>query len=112
MFASGRTPLMRESSRTPAAGGASRHAQAAISKGHLAGGGGPAMAEHRRSTAFDPTPAGTPEPALPDGVWSVAPQGGEIGSAVKEMWGLRTVRGVFGVCAGSLKVRAGGSAGE
>jgi polyisoprenoid-binding protein YceI len=50
--------------------------------------------------------------ALPDGIWNVDPQRSEIGFAVKEMWGLRTVRGVFGAYDGSLEVRAGSAAGE
>lgn len=50
--------------------------------------------------------------ALPDGTWNVDPQRSEIRFAVKELWGLRSVRGVFGAYEGSLKVRAGGAAGE
>ena len=49
---------------------------------------------------------------LPDGIWKVDPQRSEIGFAVKEMWGLHTVRGIFGRCDGSLEARAGGAAGE
>jgi hypothetical protein len=64
------------------------------------------------TTAIDHIPAGTTELQLPDGVWSIDPQRSEIGFAVKEMWGLQTVRGVFGAYDGSLKVRAGGAAGE
>jgi polyisoprenoid-binding protein YceI len=64
------------------------------------------------TTAIDRIPAGTTEPPIPDGVWRVDPQHSEIGFAVKEMWGLRTVRGVFGACDGSLEVRGGGAAGE
>lgn len=64
------------------------------------------------TTAVDPIPGSTSEPRLPDGVWSVDPQRSEIGFAVKEMWGLRTVRGVFGAYDGSLMVRGGGAAGE
>lgn len=60
------------------------------------------------TAAIDPIPAGT----IPTGVWNVDPQRSEIGFAVKEMWGLRTVRGVFGAYDGSLKVRAGDAAGE
>lgn len=47
-----------------------------------------------------------------DGIWSVAPSRSEIGFAVKDMWGLRTVRGVFGAYHGTLEVRAGGARGE
>ena len=32
---------------------------------------------------------------IPEGVWNIDPQRSEIGFAVKDMWGLRTVRGVF-----------------
>jgi polyisoprenoid-binding protein YceI len=49
---------------------------------------------------------------LPDGVWSIDPQHSEIGFAVKDMWGLRTVRGCFRAYDGSLTVREGGAAGE
>ncbi len=42
-------------------------------------------------------------PALRDGVWRVDPQRSEVGFAVKEMWGLRTVRGVFRAYDGTLK---------
>lgn len=48
---------------------------------------------------------------LPTGVWSVDPARSEIGFAVKAMWGLATVRGVFGSYQGSLNVRAGAAAG-
>jgi polyisoprenoid-binding protein YceI len=64
------------------------------------------------TTAIDDFPDGTTELPLRDGVWSVDPQRSEIGFAVKEMWGLRTVRGVFSAYDGSLKVRRGGAAGE
>jgi polyisoprenoid-binding protein YceI len=47
-----------------------------------------------------------------NGVWSVDPQRSEIGFAVKNMWGLQTVRGVFRTYDGSLTVGAGGAAGE
>src|SRR3954452_22420088 len=52
------------------------------------------------------------DPRLPQGVWRVASSRSEVGFAVKEMWGLRTVRGRFGAYDGSLQVRAGGAAGE
>jgi len=51
-------------------------------------------------------------PPLPDGAWTVAPSRSEIGFAVKDMWGLRTVRGVFGAYDGTLELRAGGAAGH
>jgi polyisoprenoid-binding protein YceI len=60
---------------------------------------------------LDQIPAGATEHGLPDGVWSVDPQRSEVGFAVKEMWGLRTVRGVFTACEGSLKLHAGNAAG-
>lgn len=44
---------------------------------------------------------------IPDGVWTVERQRSEIGFAVKDMWGLRTVRGVFRTYDGSLHARAG-----
>jgi polyisoprenoid-binding protein YceI len=56
--------------------------------------------------------AGPVLPALPDGVWRVDPQAGEIGFAVKAMWGLQTVRGVFRAYAGRLTVRDGDAAGR
>jgi polyisoprenoid-binding protein YceI len=56
--------------------------------------------------------AGTTEPPLPEGFWRVDPRRSEIGFAVKEMWGLRSVRGVFSAYDGSLLVRAGDAAGE
>jgi hypothetical protein len=61
------------------------------------------------STPIDHSLADATEP-LPDGVWSVAPSRSEIGFAVKEMWGLRTGRGVFGAYDGRLEVRAGAAA--
>ena len=70
------------------------------------------MAEHSMTTTIDEIPAGTTELPVPDGDWSVDPQRSEIGFAVKEMWGLRTVRGVFGAYDGSLKIRGGGAAGD
>jgi polyisoprenoid-binding protein YceI len=64
------------------------------------------------TTPIDHVLADSTERPLPDGVWSVAPSRSEIGFAVKEMWGLRTVRGIFGAYDGRLEVRAGGVAGE
>ena len=64
------------------------------------------------TTGSEHLPTGTTEPPLPDGVWSVDPRRSEIGFAVKDIWGLRTVRGVFGAYDGSLKVRGGRAAGE
>lgn len=49
---------------------------------------------------------------LPDGIWSVDPKRSEIGFAVKAVWGLQTVRGVFRACDGSLQVRGGDAAGK
>ncbi|HUA47011.1 MAG TPA: YceI family protein [Solirubrobacteraceae bacterium] len=51
-------------------------------------------------------------PLLPEGAWSVNPQRSEIGFAVKNFWGLQTVRGVFGAYDGRLMVGAGGAGGE
>jgi polyisoprenoid-binding protein YceI len=47
-----------------------------------------------------------------DGVWTVDPDRSEIGFAVKAMYGLLTVRGVFGAYDGTLTVRPGSAAGE
>jgi polyisoprenoid-binding protein YceI len=44
-----------------------------------------------------------------EGVWSVDPRRSEIGFAVKAMYGLQTVRGVFGVYDGTLTVGAQGA---
>ena len=62
--------------------------------------------------AIDDISAGTTELQLPDGVWRVDDQHSEIGFAVKEMWGLRTVRGVFGAYDGDLTVSGDSVAGE
>jgi polyisoprenoid-binding protein YceI len=51
-------------------------------------------------------------PALREGTWSVDPERSEIGFAVKAMWGLVTVRGVFREFGGRLDVRASAAAGE
>lgn len=56
--------------------------------------------------------AGATGSPLPQGVWSVDSRRSEIGFAVKEMWGLRTVRGVFGRCKGGLVVRPEDAMGE
>jgi polyisoprenoid-binding protein YceI len=64
------------------------------------------------TTGIDHIAGSTTELPLPDGVWSVDARRSEIGFAVTEMWGLHTVRGVFGAYDGSLTVRAGGAAGE
>jgi polyisoprenoid-binding protein YceI len=42
---------------------------------------------------------------LADGVWSIDPRRSELGFAVKDMWGLRTVRGRFATFEG--RVHAG-----
>jgi polyisoprenoid-binding protein YceI len=47
-----------------------------------------------------------------DGVWTVDPDRSEIGFAVKAMYGLLTVRGMFGAYDGTLTVRADSAAGE
>lgn len=64
------------------------------------------------TTPIDYGRAGTTDSGLPDGVWNVDPQRSEVGFAVKEMWGLHTVRGVFDAYDGSLTVRDGSVAGE
>jgi len=53
----------------------------------------------------------SPERPLRDGVWTIDPQHSEIGFAVKAMWGLATVSGVFGAYDGTLSVRDGEAAG-
>ena len=62
--------------------------------------------------AVDHIPAGTTERTLPAGEWVVDAQGSEVGFAVKDLWGLRTVRGSFGAYDGNLTVRSGDVAGE
>jgi polyisoprenoid-binding protein YceI len=61
---------------------------------------------------IDEPPAGVTVSPLAPGVWSVDKRRSEIAFAVKEMWGLRTVRGVFGAFKGGLVVRANGAIGE
>jgi polyisoprenoid-binding protein YceI len=60
---------------------------------------------------LDQIPTATTEPGLPDGAWTVDPQRSEVGFAIKEMWGLRTVHGVFTAYDGALKVHAGSAVG-
>src|ERR1700733_2624961 len=50
--------------------------------------------------------------ALPDGIWSVEERRSEPGFAVKAIWGLQTVRGVFDAYEGSLRVEPGRATGE
>jgi polyisoprenoid-binding protein YceI len=52
------------------------------------------------------------EHSLPDGTWTVDPRRSEIGFAVKDLWGLRTVRGAFAAYAGRLTVRGDDATGE
>jgi polyisoprenoid-binding protein YceI len=54
----------------------------------------------------------TPRLPLPDGTWRVDPERSEVGFAVKAMWRLVTVRGVFGTYEGRLTARGGGASGE
>jgi polyisoprenoid-binding protein YceI len=63
-------------------------------------------------TPIEHSPTHATETPVPAGVWRVDPQRSEIGFAVKEMWGLRIVRGVFGEFEGSLTVRAGRITGD
>jgi polyisoprenoid-binding protein YceI len=56
--------------------------------------------------------ADTTKASLPRGAWRVALSRSEIGFTVKDMWGLRTVHGVFGAHDGTLEVRADGASGE
>ncbi|HEY4829124.1 MAG TPA: YceI family protein [Solirubrobacteraceae bacterium] len=62
----------------------------------------------------DPRPIADPieMAALPDGIWSVEERRSELGFAVKAIWGLQTVRGVFGAYEGSLRVEPGRATGE
>src|ERR1700728_2636648 len=48
---------------------------------------------------------------LPQGTWGIDPERSELSFAVKNMWGLQTVRGVFGTYQGTLAVRAHGVTG-
>ena len=57
------------------------------------------------TTTTDQIRTGATELPLPDGQWRVDPSRSEIGFAVKDLWGLRTVRGGFGTCDGDLEVR-------
>jgi polyisoprenoid-binding protein YceI len=54
----------------------------------------------------------TTELLLPIGSWVVDPAESELGFAVKEMWGLRTVRGAFDEFEGSLTVQGETVSGE
>ena len=54
----------------------------------------------------------TTEDPFPDGIWRIDPEGSEVGFAVTELWGLRTVHGVFGALEGHLTVDGGAAAGE
>jgi polyisoprenoid-binding protein YceI len=49
--------------------------------------------------------------SIPEGVWNIDPVRSEIGFTVKAMWGLQTVRGVFGAYDGALTVKADGAGG-
>jgi len=53
-----------------------------------------------------------PELLLRDGDWSVDPQRSKIGFDVRALWGVHTVRGVFGAYDGTLTVRGGAAAGQ
>jgi polyisoprenoid-binding protein YceI len=68
--------------------------------------------DHRMTSHLDEIPIGTAETPIPSGLWRVDPQRSEIGFAVKAMWGLQTVRGVFRAYDGSLEVREGAAVGE
>src|SRR4051812_15940396 len=46
------------------------------------------------------------------GGWRVDRERSEVGFAVKDMWGLRTVRGVFGTFDGDLSVVSRGAGGQ
>lgn len=64
------------------------------------------------ANAADQTRADGPAGRPPDGIWKVDPRQGEVGFAVKGMWGLVTVRGRFTAYTGALEVGAAGSVGK
>jgi polyisoprenoid-binding protein YceI len=64
------------------------------------------------TTATDTMPAGTIGLPLDDGIYQVDSERSAIEFAVKQMWGLATVRGRFRSYAGTLLVRAGDAAGD
>jgi polyisoprenoid-binding protein YceI len=49
---------------------------------------------------------------VPDGIWRVDPERSEVGFAVKSVWGLVTVRGVFAAHGGSFDALAGNAVGD
>lgn len=53
-----------------------------------------------------------PELLLQDGDWRVDRERSKIGFDVKALWGIHTVRGVFGAYDGTLTLRAGTAAGK
>jgi len=53
-----------------------------------------------------------PELPVRAGIWTVDPENSEIGFAVKGMWGLLTVRGIFRTYQGTLHVLNGGASGH
>jgi polyisoprenoid-binding protein YceI len=69
------------------------------------------MAKQLTAAAIDSAPASAGGAGLPDAVWRVDRRRSEIGFAVRDMWGLRTVRGEFTAYLGSLEVRGGRTSG-
>ena len=63
------------------------------------------MAKHLTAAASDSAPVRAVGAGLPAGVWRVDRRRSGIGFAVRDMWGLRTVRGVITAYLGSLEVR-------
>jgi polyisoprenoid-binding protein YceI len=53
-----------------------------------------------------------PQLPIPPGTWRVGREQSEVGFAVKDMWGLRTVRGIFRTFDGELSVAGGGADGH
>ena len=64
------------------------------------------------TTATDTIHAGTTDALLGDEGRRVDAQRSEIGFAVKDMWGLRTVHGVFGAYDGDLTIHGGRATGR
>jgi polyisoprenoid-binding protein YceI len=56
------------------------------------------------STSINHAPGISGRSLVPGGTWTVDPEQSQIGFAVKEMWGLRTVRGTFDAYEGNLTV--------
>jgi polyisoprenoid-binding protein YceI len=62
-------------------------------------------------TGSPPAPAGGAAPALPTGRWTLDPDSSRAEFAVKNFWGLMTVRGHFNSVAGDLSIDPSGTPG-